>query len=152
MGVPEPVAANIHTFLAEIRARRRWSFNAGFAVAPDTNIGSGSDERTITIYGLPFTRDAEELTSSGVGLVLWGGGEYQYPVGDEMRLRAGGNVWRREHSGSQFDEASLAVHLGPRVLIDPKTEASALVTARQNWLGTVKDIMPWAAASRRGTG
>ena len=29
----------------------------------------------------PFERDAEELTSSGVGLVLWGGGEYQYPIG-----------------------------------------------------------------------
>ena len=137
--VPEPVAANVHAFLAEIRARRRWSFNAGFTIAPDTNIGAGSDERTITIFGLPFTRDAEELTSSGVGLVLWGGGEYQYPLGDTTRLRAGANVSRRDHSGSQFDEASAAVHLGPRAFIDPRTEASVLFTARQNWAGTVKD-------------
>ena len=138
-GVPEPVAANVHAFLAEIRARRRWSFNAGFTIAPDTNIGAGSDERTITIFGLPFTRDAEELTSSGVGLVLWGGGEYQYPLGDTTRLRAGANASRRDHSGSQFDEASAAVHLGPRAFIDPRTEASVLFTARQNWAGTVKD-------------
>ena len=138
-GVPEPVAANIHAFLAEIRARRRWSVSAGFAIAPDTNIGAGSDRRIITIYGLPFTRDAEELTSSGVGLVAWGGGEYQYPTGPRTRLRAGANVSRREHSGSQFDEAFAAVHLGPRVLIDPSTEASLLLTARQNWAGTVKD-------------
>ena len=142
-GVPEIVAANIHAFLAEIRARRRWSLNAGFAIAPDTNIGAGSDERVIYIplagQSLPFTRDAEELTSSGVGLVLWGGGEYQYPTGPRTRLRAGGTVSRREHSGSQFDEASLAVHLGPRALIDPRTEASVLLTARQNWAGTVKD-------------
>ena len=142
-GVPETVAANIHAFLAEMRARKRWSFNAGFALAPDTNIGAGSDERTIYIpvFGLPlpFQRDEEELTSSGVGLVLWGGGEYQYPMGDTTRLRAGGNVWRREHSGSRFDEASVAVHLGPRALIDARTEASVLLTARQNWAGTVKD-------------
>ena len=142
-GVPEPVAANIHAFLAEIRARRRWSLNAGFAIAPDTNIGAGSDERTIYIpvFGqpLPFQRDEEELTSSGVGLVLWGGGEYQYPMGDTTRLRAGGTVSRREHSGSQFDEASVAVHLGPRALIDARTETSVLLTARQHWLGTVKD-------------
>ena len=138
-GVPEPVAVKVHAFLAEIRARRRWSFNAGFAIAPDTNIGAGSDERTIYIFGLPFERDAAELTSSGVGLVLWGGGEYQYPIGDTTRLRAGANVSRREHSGSQFDEASVAVHLGPRVLIDPQTEASLLFTAGQRWAGTVKD-------------
>ncbi len=142
-GVPEPVAANIHAFLAEIRARRRWSIRAGFAIAPDTNIGAGSEERTIYIpvFGqpLPFERDAEELTSSGVGLVLWGGGEYQYPLGDRARLRAGANVSRREHSGSQFDEASVAVHLGPRAFIDARTEASVLFTAGQHWLGTVKD-------------
>ena len=142
-GVPEPVVANVNRFLAEIRARRRWSFNAGFAIAPDTNIGAGSEERTIYIpvFGqpLPFERDAEELTSSGVGLVLWGGGEYQYPTGPRTRLRAGANVWRRDHSGSQFDDTSVAVHLGPRALIDPRTEASVLVTAGQRWAGTVKD-------------
>ena len=142
-GVPEPVAANIHAFLAEIRARRRWSIQAGFAIAPDTNIGAGSDERTIHIpvfgQSLPFERDADELTSSGVGLVLWGGGEYQYPLSDRTRLRTGANVSRRDHSGSQFDEASVAVHLGPRSLLTMSTEASALLTARQNWAGTVKD-------------
>ncbi|MCY4584073.1 MAG: surface lipoprotein assembly modifier [Chloroflexi bacterium] len=142
-GVPPEVAANVRAFLIEIRARRRWSIHGGFAIAPDTNIGAGSEERTIYIpvfgQSLPFTRDADELTSSGVGLVLWGGGEYQYPTGPTTRLRAGANVSRRDHSGSQFDEASLAVHLGPRALLTTRTEASALLTARQNWAGTVKD-------------
>ena len=138
-GVPEPVAVNVYAFLAEIRARKRWSYNAGFALAPDTNIGARSDERIITIYGLPFTRDAEELTTSGIGLVLWGGAEYQYPMGDRTRLRSGANLLRREHSGSAFDEASLSLHAGPRFLIDADTEASILATARQHWLGTVKD-------------
>ena len=138
-GVPDAVAANVHRFLAEIRARRRWSFNAGFAIAPDSNIGAGSDDRTIYIFGLPFQRDAQELTSSGVGLVLWGGGEYHYPLNDRTRLRAGGNLSRREHGGSQFDEASVSAHLGPRILLDERTEASVLATAGQRWVGTVKD-------------
>ena len=142
-GVPEPVAANVQHFLDEIRGRGRWSYHAGFAIAPDTNIGAGSEERTIYIpvfgQSLPFERNAEELTSSGVGLVLWGGAEYQQPLSDDTRLRAGASVSRRDHSGSQFDDASVAVHLGPRVLIDPRTEASVLATARQNWSGTVKD-------------
>ena len=139
-GVPDAVAANVRMFLLQLRARRRWDMHIGAAIAPDSNIGSGSDERTIYIYGLPFQRDAEELTSSGVGLVLWGGGEYHYPLDDRTRLRAGGNLWRREHGGSQFDEASAAVHLGPRILLDERTEASVLATASQRWAGTVKDF------------
>ena len=138
-GVPDEVAANVNLFLEEIRSRGRWSFNVGFALAPDTNIGAGSDERTIYIYGLPFQRDAEELTTSGVGIVLWGGAEYQYPLGDTTRLRAGGDLWRREHSGSQFDDTFASVHLGPRLLLDESTEASVLGTASQRWTGTVKD-------------
>ena len=139
-GVPETVAANVRMFLLQLRARRRWDMHVGAAIAPDSNIGGGSDERTIYIYGLPFQRDAEELTSSGVGLVLWGGGEYHYPLDDRTRLRAGGDLLRREHGGSQFDEASVSVHLGPRILLDERTEASVLATASQRWAGTVKDF------------
>ena len=84
-----------------MRARRRWSINAGFALAPDSNIGAGSEERTIYIpvFGqpLPFERDAEELTSSGIGVSVWGGAEYQVPIGERLRLRAGGDAARREY-------------------------------------------------------
>ena len=64
---PQEVAANVRRFLSEIRARRRWSMYLSTAVAPDTNIGGASDERIIYIRGLPFRRDAEDLTTSGVG-------------------------------------------------------------------------------------
>ena len=142
-GVPEPVAANIHAFLAEMRARRRWSINAGFALAPDSNIGAGSEERTIFIpvFGqpLPFERDAEELTSSGIGVSVWGGAEYQVPIGERLRLRAGGDAARREYSGSEFDQFFLSTHLGPRWLIDQNTEGSLMASARQRWIGTVPD-------------
>ena len=142
-GVPEPVAANIHAFLAEMRARRRWSINAGFALAPDSNIGAGSEERTIFIpvFGqpLPFERDAEELTSSGIGVSVWGGAEYQVPIGERLRLRAGGDAARREYSGSKFDQLFLSTHLGPRWLIDQNTEGSLMASARQRWIGTVPD-------------
>ena len=138
-GVPEPVSLNIRQFLNEIRARRRWSFNLGAAIAPDSNIGGTSGEEIIYIYGLPFQRGAQDQETSGVGLSVWGGGEYQYPLGPRMRLRAGADLSRREHEGSRFDETSLSVHLGPRLLLDPETEASLLLSTRQRWAGTVKD-------------
>ncbi len=132
---PEAVADNVSLFLSEIRARKRWSFNLGFAVAPDTNIGGMSDERTITIYGLPFERDAEELTRSGIGLSFWGGAEYQAPISERLRIRAGAQASRREYARSDFDQHFVALHLGPRWLLDASTEASLLASARQRWSG-----------------
>ena len=94
----------------------------GAALAPDTNIGSGSDVRTIYIpvFGqpLPFQRDAAQLTTSGIGVSVWGGAEYQVPLAERWRLRAGGQAARREYEGSQFDQLYLGTHLGPRWLVD----------------------------------
>ena len=133
--VPDEVKANVEGFLAEIRARRRWSFNVGVALAPDTNIGGGSDERTIIIHGLPFERDADELTTSGIGLSIWGGAEHQAPISERVRIRAGAQASRREYAGSGFDQHFAALHLGPRWLVDAATEASFLISARQSWSG-----------------
>ena len=138
--VPPPVVANVRAFLNQIRARKRWSFNLGFALAPDSNIGAGSEERTIYIFGLPFQRDAEELTTSGIGVAVWGGAEYQVPVAERLRLRAGGSFSRREYEGSQFDQLFLGTHLGPRWFVDRETEASLLASARQRWLGTAPEF------------
>ena len=137
--LPPPVVDNVNHFLNRIRARKRWSFSLGAAIAPDSNVGGGSDERIIHIFGFPFRRDQEELTTSGVGVSVWGGAEYQVPVAERLRLRAGGNVSRREYGGSQFDQLFLATHLGPLWLIDSDTAASVLLSGRQNWIGTVKD-------------
>ena len=137
--VPPAVAANIRRFLDQIRARRRWSFNLGFALAPDSNIGGTSDERTIYILDLPFQRDQEELVNSGIGVSVWGGAEYQVPVAERLRLRAGTQAVRREYKQSRFDQFFLATHVGPRWLIDGSTEASLLASAQQRWVGTVKD-------------
>ena len=83
------------------RLRRFRELGVGFALAPDTNLGAGSEERVIYIYGLPFQRDAEDLTTSGIGLSVWTGGEHQYPLSDRMRIRAGADASRREYDGHE---------------------------------------------------
>ena len=140
---PTQVVANVRRFLFQIRARRRWDLHAGFALAPDTNIGAGSDERVIYIdiggTRLPFTRDAEELTTSGIGLSIWTGGEYQYPLSPRWRLRAGANVSRREYEKRQFDQTFLSGHAGPRWLISRSTEASGLASVQRRWTASAPD-------------
>ena len=121
---PEQVVANVRNFLASIQARRRWRFNVGAALAPDSNIGGSSEERIIYIFDLPFQRNVDELTTSGIGVSLWGGAEYHYPVFDDLRIRAGGQFARREYERSLFDQLFVGTHLGPRWLIDRDTEPS----------------------------
>lgn len=136
---PAAVALNVQRFLRIMRARKRWSLRVGASVLPDTNIGAGSEERVIYIpFGgqlLPFTRDQEDLVTSGVGLSAWIGGEYQIPVSPQWRIRLGGDLSRREYRGSDFDRTNLAGHVGPRWLIGRGTEASLLLSGLHEWTG-----------------
>ncbi len=139
-GEPPPaVAANVQRFLAQIRARRGWRMHAGAAIAPDTNIGGTSAQRTLYIWGLPFQRDAEELTTSGVGVSVWAGGEYRYPLDGGLGLRAGGDISRRDYAGERFDRLFLSGHAGPRWLVDRNTEVSLLASVRRRWTANVPD-------------
>ena len=145
---PAAVALNVNRFLNIMRARKRWSLRVGAALAPDSNIGSGSAERIIYINVggqlLPFRRDQEELTTSGVGLSVWAGGEYQYPLGeigtgnwvDSWRIRVGGVVARKEYRKGRFDQTTVAGHVGPRWLIGRRSEASLLLSGLHRWTGS----------------
>ena len=151
---PDAVVRNVNRFLNIIRARKRWSLHVGAAFAPDTNIGAGSDERIIYIpfggQSLPFRRDEEDLTSSGIGVSAWLGGEYQLPLGgsaaglgaQQWRLRAGGNIVRQEYPESRFDQLTVSGHLGPRWLISRRSEASLLLTGLHHWMGAGLE-QPW---------
>ena len=139
-GVPPPVAANIRQFLAIMQARKRLTGYFGLAVAPDSNLNAGSESEIIyidTVFGrLPFTREGDVGAESGFGLSVWGGGEYQQPLSERLRLRVGSDVAVREYPGGDFDQHFLAAHVGPRWLASPRTEISLLATAQRQWLGS----------------
>ena len=130
---PPPVVQNVNRFLARIQARKRWSMNLGFAIAPDNNIGSKSEERIINIIGLPFELDEPDSPTSGVGISMWVGGDYEYPLNERLRVRTGADMSRREYRGSEFDRMSVSVHAGPRWQVSGATETSLLASVRQHW-------------------
>ena len=139
-GVPPPVAANIRQFLAVMQARKRLTGYFGLAVAPDSNLNAASESEIIyidTVFGrLPFTREGDVGAESGFGLSVWGGGEYQQPLSERLRLRVGSDVAVREYPGGDFDQHFIAAHVGPRWLASPRTEISLLATAQRQWLGS----------------
>ena len=140
-GVPPPVALNVRQFLAAMRARKRWTGYFGAAVAPDSNLNAASETEIVyldTVFGrLPFERQGDIGVRSGLGLSVWGGGEYQRPLALDrrLRLRAGADASVREYPGSNFDQTVLAAYTGPRLLLGPITDVSLLGTAHRQWLG-----------------
>lgn len=142
--LPDAVVANVNFFLAEIRARRRWNAYGGFGLAPDTNINAAPPEGSTTpIYlsiggqsGQVLEFTADEKPTSGVGLSIWGGWEYQFPVSNRARLRFGADVSRREYKGREFDSMTLNTYAGPRFLISPKSELSVLLLGNRQWYET----------------
>ena len=135
--LPAAVTANVKRFLSSMRARRRWHAHMGVAVAPDSNLNTASTARTIwldTFIGrLPFTRQGDFAPKSGIGLSVWGEGEHQYPLAPRWRLRSGAAASMREYKGGKYDQHSASAHLGPRHLIDARTEASLLATVDRQW-------------------
>ena len=133
---PAPIIANVSRFLNIMRARRRWRGYFGFSLAPDTNISAASNAEAIYINVngrlLEFTTRG---ASSGIGLVSWGGVEYQFPLAERWRLRTGFDVNHREYKGGQFDQTFTGVYVGPRWLLDRNTEMSLLAAANQRWWG-----------------
>ena len=132
---PAAMVANINQFLAIMQARRRWLGYFGISIAPDTNINAASDAEFIYINGLPFSRSADSRASSDIGVVGWGGIEYQHPLGDRLRVRIGVDVNHREYRGKSFDQTFIGGYVGPRWLLSRQTELSLLVSASQRWLG-----------------
>ena len=131
---PPAVAANVRRFLEAIRARGRAQGHFGAALAPDSNVNAASGAEVIRIGGLPFRLDAPADRRSGTGVVVWGGGEYQHPLGSRWRLRLGADAARRDYAGSGFDRTFLSGHAGPRWLAGAETEASLLASARHRWV------------------
>ena len=132
---PAMVVRNIHRFLGLLRARKRWSGYAGLALAPDSNIGSQSSAETVSLFGLPFRLNEGSRPSSGVGLSVWGGAEYQQPIANDMRWRFGGGFWRREYAHSRFDSMMIDGRTGPRFFVGRIADVSLLFNVRQLWQG-----------------
>lgn len=131
---PASVADNIRKYIAAIREAKTLSYTVSVAVAPDTNLNTGSAAREVTLFGLPFDLSDEARQRSGVGLAVEGGGEWAPTIAPRARLRIGANLHRREYVGSTFDDMIIAGYMGPR-LVTGKWDLSLLATGYRRWFG-----------------
>ena len=131
---PAEVVSNIDKYLAAIRDAKSLSYNFGFAIAPDTNLNTGSSAREVTLFGLPFDLSEDARHRSGVGIAIETGAEWAPRIGKGTRLRLGVSGQRREYSGSNFDDMTGAAYAGPR-LVSGRWDLSLLGTVYKRWYG-----------------
>ena len=123
-----------------MRARKRWSIRVGAALAPDSNVSSQTDERTILldtpIGRLPFSCRSDGKPQSGGGVAVWAGGENTSTCWKSAGGCAQAAISRAAGTArsDEFDRMLVAAHLGPRWLIGRAIEASLLARGRQSWL------------------
>ena len=132
--LPPGVAGTIDHFLAAIRKEKSWSYSFSVAVAPDTNINNGTSAREVLLFGLPFELSEDTRRRSGIGAALETAAEFTPRLGENLRLRVGGVLQRREYQGQDFDDTTAALYAGPRLVFD-KWDLSAAGTAFQRRLG-----------------
>ena len=133
--VPPQVLLNVRNYIQVCRARKRVSGSLSLSLAPDTNVNTSTSAQTVDIFGLPFQLDDQARATSGIGVVGTFGTEIQKPIpkfkwfpGSAARFRVGGSVYRRDYSGSEFDDSNYGIYAGPR-FIGNKGQMSVLFQA-----------------------
>ena len=90
-----------------------------------------------------------------MGLIVWGGVEYEYPLTPQARWRAGADLRRQEHRRQEFNRMTLSLHTGPRWILTRQSEFSLLASRRQQWAGNqpgyVENGLRLESAQRLGT-
>jgi hypothetical protein len=133
--VPEAVRRNIAVFLDRMRREQWWRGTFQLAILPDSNINEGPNRSEVQIFGLPFQLSREAQETSGIGLQTAADLEVRPTIGERTRLGIGTNLLSLDYSGTQFDDVTLGLRLGP-VFNYESGEAAAYVTGARRWLGT----------------
>ena len=132
--LPETVRARVLDFLDRIRRRKRWSVTGSLALAPDNNINSGTDARTVDLLGNPATLSEDSRRNSGVGVTANLSGGYEGRISPDLRFRVRGGLRTRTYRESEFNQRTVTLGAGPRFLFD-RFDLRPELTAWRQWDG-----------------
>jgi len=147
--LPPGVGPSIDRFVAAIQKQKDWSYNFSVAIAPDSNINNGTSSRETELFGLPFELSDDTRRKSGIGIAIDAGAEFAPQVTDNLRLRLGAAMQRRQYRDEDFNDMTLAGFAGPRVVL-PGWDLSLLATGFRRDLGG-KRLSEGAGARFEGT-
>lgn len=113
--LPDKVQTNIMQFVRGIRDRKDY-FNLNFAIAPDTNINSGTYNREIIINGNRYLLSDATQQTSGLGFVI--NANAQRNFGADLSYFARGSVGWVDYKGKLADSVYAVAYAGKVFKLD----------------------------------
>ena len=111
-GLPLPVQYRIRQALYYIRKNKNWNVWFNFGIAPDNNINNttAGEQCVMTMFGVMCnTLDEPE---KDVGFNITVGGNYEFKLSDNWRLRNEAFVYNAKYSDKKYDDTYLYYVLG----------------------------------------
>ncbi len=137
--VPPEILSAIRISRTILRSQRQWSFNVDFGIAPDSNITNGTNAESIGIkFGdqtVPLTLDAGARAKTGTGQTAGFSGAARLNLGGDTKLLVEGDSQIVNYSGSDHDDISLQLAVGPEFQLSERTRLSVQAVGLQRWYG-----------------
>ncbi|WP_127144929.1 surface lipoprotein assembly modifier [Pelagibacterium montanilacus] len=145
----ERLRAVYDRFIDAIRARRPWTFDASFGLAPSSNINNGTPGETVIIAGIPF--QTENSAQSGLGLSYGVSGTYRHDLAPRLVANLGVSLSGQSYIQSHYDQLNLRGHAEIAREIADWTFAVGLAGERafSGWEGYSTGVGPYVSASQR---
>ena len=132
--LPPAVRARALAFIEAIRRRKSWSISASAALAPDSNINAATSARRVQLFGFPAQLSEDARQTSGVGVTVDIAGGYEARISPDLRFRTRAGLYTRTHQKSQFNDRTLTLAAGPRLIFE-NFDLRPELTARGRELG-----------------
>lgn len=113
-------AALYQRYIAAIRARRPWTFEGMFGLAPSTNVNNGATNNVVFIGGIPFA--PKNQAQSGIGVDYRLSGNYRLPIGEHLAAIFGASVNGEKFENETYD----TLRLRPFAELSLTTDTSAV--------------------------
>ncbi len=137
--LPPEILATVKAARNLLRDRRPWHLNADVGIAPDTNITNGTDAETIDIsFGnnvLPFKLQGNARKRSGLGQTGSVSGGWRFKLSEKAALLVDGDVQGINYSGTDLDDYTAQIALGPQYRLTDATSVSVQGIGSQRWFG-----------------
>lgn len=112
--LPRLAEARIESVKEAMYRRRKWQVRMKFSLVPDSNINAATDDRTVSLFGLPFVLNENATEQSGIGALAELGVTNAIHLSTNLTLDSSASVRRIEYAGSRFDDTIISFYSGPR--------------------------------------
>ncbi len=116
----EQEAAGIRAFVDKIDERRPYKFNAYVALAPSSNVNSGSNHATVysPVFGTNLSIGDDSRKKSGIGFATGVNAAFNKRLGNDFSFVAAGNAEVRVYDDRDFNSLSLSQSAELRYLLE----------------------------------